>query len=325
MQDSSGLHLVPGADPGKLVQLSENSRYALFATSAQLAPGDTDHSQDVYRYDALNETVAQISIGSQGGNGPFDATIESFLIGGSFPIFATTTPYRAMSEDGGRIFFETSESLVPEDHNQVADVYEWASGSLGLVSSGAGTAESHYVISTPDGKTVLFETGSTLLPLDRNNGNLNLYVARIGGGFAEPEPAGAAGCGATCRATRRGRSDRPPPASAKPGQGGIAVARLTAADSRRIAATGWIDLLVEAPRAGRLSAAVRARLGGRERTVASTAAKLAAPGTVRLRMYLSKPARRTLAKGRLLRAQLLLRLSGLDSARRVGLVLGGKT
>jgi hypothetical protein len=325
MEDSSGLHLVPGAAPSKFVQLSEDGRYAVFATKAALVAGDTDESSDVYRYDAQDGTVTQISIGPLGGNGPFDATIESFLLGGSIPAYAGTVvnyPYRAMSEDGSRIFFETAERLVPEDRNETTDVYEWANGSLGLVSAGAGTRESNYVIATPDGKTVFFMTGETLLPLDRNGGNLDLYAARIGGGF--PEAAPAAGCGDTCRAAPRGRSDRPLPATAKPGGGKIEIARIAAADRRRIAATGWIDLLVEVPRTGKLSAAARARLGGHERTVASTATKAAA-GAVRLRMRLSGPARRSLAQGHRLRLQLLLRLSHLDSVRRVGFVLGGKS
>ena len=38
--------------------------------------------------------------------------------------------------DGGRIFFETREALVPSDTNGQTDVYEYEQGHLYLISSG---------------------------------------------------------------------------------------------------------------------------------------------------------------------------------------------
>ena len=32
---------------------------------------------------------------------------------------------RALTEDGGKLFFESFESLLPRDVNEAMDVYEW--------------------------------------------------------------------------------------------------------------------------------------------------------------------------------------------------------
>jgi hypothetical protein len=43
---------------------------------------------------------------------------------------------RYLSDDGGRVFFNCSDALVPQDINGAEDVYEWeADGVVYLVSS----------------------------------------------------------------------------------------------------------------------------------------------------------------------------------------------
>jgi hypothetical protein len=300
--------------------VSSDGRYALFTTDAPLEAGDTDEKMDVYRYDIEQGSATRISTGPSGGNGSFDAELfeesERPAPVFTFPLHGLSR--RAMSEDGSRIFFTTAEQLVPQDHNEVVDVYEWADGNLGLVSSGAGTNGSEYLSATPDGGTVFFATSDVLVPSDRDGADKDIYAARIGGGFAEG-PA-ARGCeGASCVA-RTVPPGRPVPTSARPDAGGIRLKPIDAAARRLILSTGWISLLVEVPGSGRLSAAARARIGHRSRTVASGSATVT-PGPARLRMRLTKRARQTLASGHGLHVRLSLRLSGLDSVRRVGFEL----
>ncbi len=313
--DEDGARRVPAASPQELLQLSANGRYALFATAVPLVTGDTDANADIYRYDADDGSVIRISTGPAGGNGAFDAAIE-VIDKGLFTLARQS--YRAMSADGGRIFFTTAERLLPEDSNGVDDVYEWAGGRLGLVSSGAGTSGSTFVDTTPDGKTALFLTADTLLPRDRDGGDPDYYAARIGGGFAESIPA--ADCGATCLAAPRGRLERAMPRSARAATG-IRLRPIGDAARRRIAATGWIALLAEVPRSGRLSARVRARIGGQWRTVATATTDVDRAGPVRLRMRLSREARQRLAADGRLRVHLLLRLSRLAATQKVDLEL----
>lgn len=331
MADADGLHLVSSGPPSFFLQVSPSGRYAVFDTTGALLPSDTDASADVYRYDAQTEALTQISLSPYGGNGPFFALTKrtefSFNPGYSSGIsdytsmLATDHPYRAMTDDGSRVFFITNESLLPADANDVVDVYEWTNGSLGLVSSGSAEAEgSDYSGSTPDGRTVLIGTGDTLLPRDRDGGDVDLYVARIGGGL--PEPSLPAGCVESCRPASPPARQRPTPASSQAGPATIGVGKIGAAERRRFAATGWIELLVEVPRPGRLTAEATARLGGRRLKVAAAGVRARQAGPLQIRMRLSKRARAALAKHEL-QLQVRLRLSGLDATRRLGLRLGG--
>src|SRR5262249_42328185 len=111
--------------------VSANGNVLLFATTAALLPSDSDEQSDVYRYDAGLNSFTQGSLGDGGaGNGPFGATVPS--VGETF----AGQSYDALTPDGERAFFTTAEALVPEDVNGEADVYEWANGTLGLISSG---------------------------------------------------------------------------------------------------------------------------------------------------------------------------------------------
>lgn len=317
LADEDGLRPVPGSNSNNFMQISADGRYALYATEAAVAGEDLDFQIDAYLYDAELGTATLISTGPEGGNGPFDVDLESALFFAALRTFTSAVrdqPYRAMSDDARHVFFKTAEPLLPQDRNEVADVYEWVDGELGLVSAGVGDVESGLLTATADGETAFIATMDTLLPADRDGGESDWYAARIGGGFDEPSPPAA--CGISCSAAPRGGAARQLPASAGPVRGGIGIAELDAAARRRVVATGWIELLAEVPRAGRLSAAARARIERRRQTVAAASVKVRQPGTVRLRMRLTKGARQRLAQGRDLRLHLTVRLSGLASVHR---------
>ena len=183
--DGSGVSLISSTATTELAGVSASGRYALLNTTLPLEAGDDDGSKDVYRYDAANGTAVRVSDGPAGGNGPFAAA----AVGDEREMVITILPgselFRPMSEDGSRIFFVTDEPLVAADTNGASDVYEWANGDVGLISSGAGKTGSALVTSTPDGQTVFFKTSETLLAGDRDADDFDFYAARIGGGFAE--------------------------------------------------------------------------------------------------------------------------------------------
>lgn len=111
---------------------------------------------------------------------------------------------RTISPDGSRVYFESLERLVPRDQNGKLDVYTWrraasesecvaigaelfsadAGGCISLISSGTGDGDSEFVDSTPDGSDVFFKTNVSLVAQDP--GRIDLYDARVGGGFAPP-------------------------------------------------------------------------------------------------------------------------------------------
>ncbi|HEY8808436.1 MAG TPA: hypothetical protein VIM28_00315 [Solirubrobacterales bacterium] len=133
-----------------------------------------------------------------------------------------------VSADGERIFFNSFDALLPRDTNGAQDVYEWEvpgaggcredsadyfpdnGGCLYLISSGESSEGSEFWEASPDGKDVFLTTASSLLPQDP--GSVDIYDARIGGGF--PPPGQAAECEGEACQSPPGAPDDPTPASA---------------------------------------------------------------------------------------------------------------
>jgi hypothetical protein len=112
-----------------------------------------------------------------------------------------------MSNDGNRVFFDSSEPLVPQDTNGVQDVYEWERAGTGscvqqsdcvyLISSNLGVEDAFLVDASASGNDVFFTTRAQLVSADHNE-NVDLYDARVGGGLAQA----ASGCsGSGCQGT----------------------------------------------------------------------------------------------------------------------------
>ena len=110
---------------------------------------------------------------------------------------AGTAP-RPISENGEYVFFDTAESLLPQDTNSKIDVYEWHDGTISLITSGQDSADSFFLDSSPyvnavgetvEGGNVFFGTHARLVPQDTDSAG-DLYDARIGGGFKLSEESG---------------------------------------------------------------------------------------------------------------------------------------
>jgi hypothetical protein len=93
---------------------------------------------------------------------------------------------RGVSDDGRRVVFTTTTTFSPEDHNTVADVYEWSvdQPQPRLLSSGAPSSLGDVLVDTSaSGDDVFFVSVVGLSAGDRD-GVSDLYDARVGGGFA---------------------------------------------------------------------------------------------------------------------------------------------
>jgi len=102
---------------------------------------------------------------------------------------------------GAKVFFTSVEALLPEDTNGVADVYQYdgPSGKLSLVTSGGGGEPMEFADASADGSEVFFYTRDQLVPSDTDE-FIDLYVARVDGGFDEPEPSPVVPCnGEACQ------------------------------------------------------------------------------------------------------------------------------
>ena len=100
---------------------------------------------------------------------------------------------RALTDDGRRVFFDTTEALDSADTNGFVDVYEYdvPSGHVHLISSGADPADSYLMDASANGDDVFFVSRARLVGWDIDQA-YDVYDARVGGGF--PEPAADVGC-----------------------------------------------------------------------------------------------------------------------------------
>jgi hypothetical protein len=100
---------------------------------------------------------------------------------------------------GGRLFFGTAEALLPRDTNGQTDVYEYESNQLHLISAGTSSSESLIVDASESGNDVFFLTRQKLVPQDTNEEALNIYDARVDGGFPETAVPPACTTADACR------------------------------------------------------------------------------------------------------------------------------
>jgi len=125
---------------------------------------------------------------------------------------------RVLSDDGQRIFFESFDKLVSRDTNGTLDVYQWEAdgkgscedpeGCIELISNGESPQRSEFVDADPQGENVFFTTGASLVGQDP--GLIDVYDARIGGGFPPPPPP-LPGCeGEACQGPTSPPNDRTP-------------------------------------------------------------------------------------------------------------------
>jgi hypothetical protein len=159
-----------------------------------------------------------------------DRGVAAFLPVG----FQKTYQPRWVSVDGARVFFDSTQALVPRDTNGVLDAYEWESDGEGtctqpdgcdfLLSSGNGGTASYFVDASASGSDAFVVTRDRLVPQDQNE-NYDLYDARVGGvnvlssagcmgGGCQTAAAPSVGAGAPASATFAGTGNLTPLAPA---------------------------------------------------------------------------------------------------------------
>jgi DNA-binding beta-propeller fold protein YncE len=151
----------------------------------------------------------------------------------------TTQLYRQryISDDGKRVFFNSFDPLALADTNGKADVYQWeaagtggcgeesrayvpgSEGCLSLISSGQSPFDSEFLDANQDGADVFFTTAEGLLPQDY--GLIDVYDARIDGGFPPPPNPTPACEGEACQGPPAPPNDPTPASSAFEGAGNV--------------------------------------------------------------------------------------------------------
>jgi hypothetical protein len=188
---------------------------------------------EVYLYRAASKTLICVSCNPSGAR-PTGRDIASetnlikpFWAAAQIPAAENQLHFpRVLSSDGTRAFFESFDPLALRDTNSQNDVYEWEAmgtgncsegapgfrvsleGCVNLISSGESAQDSEIVDTSPDGRDVFFKTESSLLPQDP--GLVDIYDARVGGGFPLQEPPSPECQGEACQSAAPTPNDPTP-------------------------------------------------------------------------------------------------------------------
>jgi len=162
---------------------SADGARVFFETAEDFGAGDSDLSNDVYERAAGATTL--VSPGSE--EKPANISREG-------------TNFRpAISSDGTKVFFETTEALLA-DSDSANDVYEYSAGTVRLITpngcAGGGCGAGFEAIDE-DGSTLVFSSEERLAPADKDD-NSDVYVVATAGGSPTLASAGAASCSPTC-------------------------------------------------------------------------------------------------------------------------------
>lgn len=170
------------ADGQEIVQgharVSPNGGYLAFQSRDSLTGYDNNEEPEIFLYDAAADELACASCNPSAEAAVYG--VEELKPEGTeregAPHYVT---------NGGQVFFDTREELLPRDTNGKADVYEYANGQLQLISTGTGSAGAYFLDASESGEDVFFETRETLIPQATDEEARSIYDARVGGGFPE--------------------------------------------------------------------------------------------------------------------------------------------
>lgn len=208
----------------RTARVTPDGRHLVFESLEQLTEDDSDANRDVYIYDSSSGSLECVSCvpGSAAAGHSYLHHLPIARAGAGLPDtgepFHNFSVHRNVTDDGGTVFFDSEEDLIPSDTNRRRDVYEYdtSSDNVALISSGQSASDSYFLDATPDGDSVFFITRERLVALD-NDDNYDVYDARVGGGIPAQNRVPPPGCqGDACQG-----EPSSPPASPEPGTSGL--------------------------------------------------------------------------------------------------------
>jgi hypothetical protein len=202
----------------------------LFTSDSQLTSYDNQGYSELYRYSIATNMLACVSCDPSGAPPVSTALLQNIRTTSVSPTPAAIEP-RNLSANGGRVFFQTVDSLRPGDTNGVQDVYEWEQDGEGSctsessafvpsnagcvlpISTGLSPTSSYFAGASVDGNDVFFFTDQQLVVQDKDT-NVDVYDARVDGGIAAQNEGNATPCeGEECRPQLAGMPPFPASAS----------------------------------------------------------------------------------------------------------------
>jgi hypothetical protein len=177
----------PGADTTPfVVSISPNGRYMAYNPQGVVGSG----VGEVYLYDA--QTEEQVCVSCLAG----EPTNEALL---PWSVNEFNNAHGEVVTNEGEVYFSTSAALLPNDTNGTSDVYGYRAGELSLISPGNAPVAAYIGGIAADGRDVFFGTAQGLVPQD-TDGQVDIYDARVGGGFSSQQVVPRQGCdGEACQ------------------------------------------------------------------------------------------------------------------------------
>ena len=162
-------------------QASADGSTLVFLTSANLTGYDSHGQPELYVYEATTASLTCVSCNPDGA-----PPVGSPGLGFGGLGVGTDLLNHIVTDDGGMVFFDSPDALVPQASNGKRNVYEYENGAVHLLSAGAGPYESRLIGASSDGRDVIIDTADSLIPQDLDDGEGDLYDVRVDGGFPPP-------------------------------------------------------------------------------------------------------------------------------------------
>jgi hypothetical protein len=217
--DSSGPGVANDWSAGvalRTARVTPDGTHVAFMSQQPLTGYDNAGVEEVYLYDATTNKLSCASCDPSGAPPTGPSTLKA---GVEFEASRSVYQPRDLSADGGRLFFDSSDRLVPRDTDGAEDVYEYEAlgegtctsasssysgvdaGCVYLISSGTGseatgtgTEGAEFVDAAESGDSVFFLTRQRLVASDTDQLR-DLYVARVDGGSASVAAPACSGAG----------------------------------------------------------------------------------------------------------------------------------
>jgi hypothetical protein len=209
----------PVAEFQKTSRVTSDGNTLLFRSRRQLTAYDNEGVPQLYRYYVPDESILCVSCNPTGETPTARPTFTTISPTAIIPGRPASVPTRVLSDDGKRVFFETTEALVSTDVNGEGgcpvlggylntfplclDVYEWEAegkgscerqgGCLYLLSTGTEEQASHFAGMSASGDDAFIYTRASLVPQDTDS-QRDVYDVRVGGGLASQYPKPKTGC-----------------------------------------------------------------------------------------------------------------------------------
>ena len=200
-ENSQRLDITPGVDVEKVMGASENGEYVYYVTAANelmlwhdgvshaiadASPALSEVTPDGHSIvfmvnEYVNQTQSHVEVYDAVTGTLYCATCTSSGKLGMLSMTNSANVYqpRWISADGSRVFFVTVEGLVPQDTNDVQDVYEWerpgsgecteSGGCVYLLSGGTSPAHSSFLDASENGNDVFIATRASLVGSDEDD------------------------------------------------------------------------------------------------------------------------------------------------------------